>query len=729
MLRVKPNRGSSRRLLQALFALALGVMLSLLTPLTAALAREAAVTLPLVNAVAFIPMSEQPFYPQLEVTAKRWTDAPLGQVVGESPRETLLNFYAVMALVNHEVQAATAHPHQDPGVSWSPAARARIDNATELFTLAEHALDASSFPQSVREDLRAEATLQLKEVLDYVFTHSTVPIAIPDSAQLRQLNALRSKAAERWTLPGTAITLISSGSQSDEPGTFLFSATTVVEIGRMYEQIHKRDVIIQPYATPGLYQGYISTPGYLATPKWYLKLTPNVRRFLELSIADQTLLQLVATLITLLVYSGVVLWLLARLLQTYRYWQPGVEQKSLSWRQDNKAWYRVLLILPIMPLTRLSELFINDYVNFTGMPLVVVTYLLFIFYFLSASSFFYFLFEALGRSISEMLVTLRGGQSELQLKRVSNLVMPFTRVLGAAISIALIYRLLIVLGLPSATVLAFSAVPGLAIGLGASKLLGNLFAGLSIQTDRPLRVGEFCRIGDNLGFVTRIGLRSLELQTLESRVTIPNAIADEATIINYSRRSATSEVAPMQSLDVHLAIDHALLPEQVDDLLLLVRAHLDAHPQLQEPIVSIEQTSSDQLSLICFALVSLQDWQAYLLERESLLKRLHELVDQVVLSTFTLGVSYDTTAIQLKQLPDLVTAVVDQVPDFSLVSCRLMSIGDFSYNIMLQLRGAQSSLAAFKDALDQLNQLLLIALAEAGIDIPFPTAVEIKRDL
>ena len=132
--------------------------------------------------------------------------------------------------------------------------------------------------------------------------------------------------------------------------------------------------------------------------------------------------------------------------------------------------------------------------------------------------------------------------------------MPLSRAVGLLVAVVLIYRLLLLLGLPASTVLAFSAVPGLAIGLGASKLLGNLFAGLSIQTDRPLRVGEFCQIGENLGFVTKIGLRSLELQTLESLVKIPNSVADEATIVNFSRRDRFPSPHPRQGMEVRLQL-------------------------------------------------------------------------------------------------------------------------------------------------------------------------------
>jgi MscS family membrane protein len=51
------------------------------------------------GAAALIPIQQQPFYGELELAAKAWSDVVLDQVVGNSPRATLLNFYAVMAEV------------------------------------------------------------------------------------------------------------------------------------------------------------------------------------------------------------------------------------------------------------------------------------------------------------------------------------------------------------------------------------------------------------------------------------------------------------------------------------------------------------------------------------------------------------------------------------------------------------------------------------------------------
>lgn len=680
---------------------------------------------------SIIPINEQPFYPELLIVSERWKQAPLSRVEGESPRETLLNFYAVMTRVHDELQITSNRYVQEPGLFWSPAARSHIAKAEELFKLAVQALDASVFPEAVRDNMADEAAIQLKEVLDYVFSHSTVAIEIPDQVGLKSYNDQRSKSSESWTIPQTTITLTGeSKNLADEPG-FVFSGTTVIHVDRLYDSIRNLSAIDHPFATQGFYKSYIYTPGFLEPPKWYLQLPEDLRGWLEIPIDGQSLLQIFATLVTLLLYVLVLVLLLQRLLHTYSYWQGDDEPDGPDrrlWHRDNVAWYRVLLVLPILPLSRLSENFIDNFVNFTGLPLIAITYLLFACYYIAAVVFFFCLFEALGCTISERLVHWRGGGSDLQLRRVSNMVIPICRVLGGLAGIIITYRLLVVLGLPSTTVLAFSAVPGLAIGLGASKLLGNLFGGLSIQTDRPLRVGEFCRIGANLGFVTKIGLRSLELQTLESRVTIPNAIVDEETIINLSRRQPNGDAQPTQSLLVRIPITSHFNPDQLADLLHFARLAVMDIEVLQQPLVSLEQDGIQESTLLCHGLVAVHAWDAYLAVRERILLRLEEVMDQVRMSQREIGVSYETSIEKLELLPKLIREVVEMDPLLKLRSCRLMTIAAFSYNYSFRFHAHHVNFSAFKDAINRLNTDLLACFAAENIEIPYPTAVEIQKD-
>ena len=677
-----------------------------------------------------IPISRQPFYPELLDTATRWADAPLGEVVGDSPRETLLNFYAVMTRVERELSAATSKADRDPGVTWSASAQAHIATAEQLFALAAQALDASAFPQSIRGDMAQEAAIQLKEVLDYVFTHSTAPIEIPDSAGLKLLNSQRHRSSDSWTIPETAITLTSTPSVRPGDTSFLFASDTVAQAARMFELIKGETGFKQPFSTKGFFESYSKTPGFLAAPKWYLRLSPQLRTLANTRIGELTLFKISATAITLLLYAWIVLILFRKLLHTYRYYQEREQDpestRRRSWHQDNVAWLRVTLTLPVMPLTRLCDYLIDDQINFTGLALVILTYLFYICYFIAASLFFFYLLEALGRSLSEWLVHLRGGGSELQLKRVSNLVMPCSRVLGGLVALVLIYRLLIMLGLPSTTVLAFSAVPGLAIGLGASKLLGNMFAGLSIQTDRPVRVGEFCQIGDNLGFITRIGLRSLELQTVESRVTIPNAIADEETIINYSRRQPRNQSQSNLSLLVDLMVKRVIPAAQSTDLLAVLRRRIGTIIELKQPLLTLEDRDDESLTLLCHGLVELHNWHHYLKVREQLLLLVKDCVEEIRLCDRVIGVSYSTSPEQLQHLPALIAGVVERDPHLTLLSCRLMTIADFSYNVAFCLESHHADIVALRNGIDRLNRDLLSELEAAGITIPYPTSVQIQ---
>lgn len=667
-----------------------------------------------------ISIQDQPFYGDLEQAASSWSDVVLDQVVGDSPRATLLNFYAVMAEVGHRAdRLGRIDALRDPSVS--PAQRQEQIADTELlFQLAVKSLDASAFPESVRTDMADEAAIQLKHVLDYVFTHSQRLIDIPDVEGMKRLNDKRTNAAESWRIPGTAISLTSELDNDPDQQDFFFSEETVASISEMYQEVKGFPVVDQPFATPYFYQDFIYTPGYLVPPGWYLSLPRSVRDLIEVPISDQTLFQIVCALLAIVLYLAVLGWLARFMLLTYRD-SLADETPTQLWHRDSLAWRRVLLVLPILPLTRFTEVFIDDVVNFTGLPLVVITYALYVIWYLSAGVFVFFVFEALGRSSAEWLARIRGRRSQLQLQRISNFVMPLCRALGALVAIVLIYRLMLLLGLPASTVLAFSAVPGLAIGLGASKLLSNLFAGLSIQTDRPLRVGEFCRVGDNLGFVSRIGLRSLELETLESRVTIPNSVVDEATIINFSRRGLQGDRPPMQGLEVRLDLQGEWSPFQLEEVLHQARRTLRSWSVLKEPLMSLERSTDSSPQLVVFAMVELHGWPAYLDIRERLLIHLEEVMERAQLSEIALGIAYGTPAEQLDRLPSLVASVVAEDSQLQFKAFRLERIAAFSYDHVLEFSSSHEDHDHFEDSLHDLNRRLISALEDAGVEIPFPT--------
>jgi MscS family membrane protein len=77
---------------------------------------------------------------------------------------------------------------------------------------------------------------------------------------------------------------------------------------------------------------------------------------------------------------------------------------------------------------------------------------------------------------------------------------------------------------PLASILAFSASIGVAIGFAAQDLVKNIFGGIIIITDKPFQIGDKIQIGEDYGEVIHIGLRSTRITTADdSMVSVPNA--------------------------------------------------------------------------------------------------------------------------------------------------------------------------------------------------------------
>jgi small-conductance mechanosensitive channel len=83
--------------------------------------------------------------------------------------------------------------------------------------------------------------------------------------------------------------------------------------------------------------------------------------------------------------------------------------------------------------------------------------------------------------------------------------------------------------------LASLGVGGLAIGLALQGTLSNLFAGMQIISDRPIRIGDFIKLqSGEEGYVTEIGWRATRIRMLPNNmVIIPNSKLADSIVTNY----------------------------------------------------------------------------------------------------------------------------------------------------------------------------------------------------
>jgi branched-chain amino acid transport system substrate-binding protein len=86
------------------------------------------------------------------------------------------------------------------------------------------------------------------------------------------------------------------------------------------------------------------------------------------------------------------------------------------------------------------------------------------------------------------------------------------------------------------SILATSGVIAMIIGLAIQINISNIFSGIAINIERPFRIGDWVQIGHfDEGEVTDITWRSTRLKTrADCMLSIPNSIASESAIVNYS---------------------------------------------------------------------------------------------------------------------------------------------------------------------------------------------------
>jgi MscS family membrane protein len=87
--------------------------------------------------------------------------------------------------------------------------------------------------------------------------------------------------------------------------------------------------------------------------------------------------------------------------------------------------------------------------------------------------------------------------------------------------------------------LAGLGVGGIAVALAAQKTLENVIGGASIIFDGAVRVGDLLKVGETLGTVEDIGLRSTRLRTFDRTVfTVPNGQIANVSLENLSLRDS-----------------------------------------------------------------------------------------------------------------------------------------------------------------------------------------------
>jgi len=128
--------------------------------------------------------------------------------------------------------------------------------------------------------------------------------------------------------------------------------------------------------------------------------------------------------------------------------------------------------------------------------------------------------------------------------------------------------------------LAGSGVAAIILGFAGQNLFGGIIAGISLQINRPYRVGDWLQLGERFAEVMEINWRSTRLRTNDAiYLDIPNNEIVKQTIVNLHY---PTEVHAMR---IRVGLEYRVPPNLVKDV--LARAASSANGVLAHPPVKV----------------------------------------------------------------------------------------------------------------------------------------------
>jgi MscS family membrane protein len=177
-------------------------------------------------------------------------------------------------------------------------------------------------------------------------------------------------------------------------------------------------------------------------------------------------------------------------------------------------------------------------------------------------------------------------------------------------------------GINPTTVITGLGLGGIAIAFAAQKTIENIFGTVMLVADQPLRVGDWCKVGDTKGKVEEIGLRSTRIRTRErTLVTVPNGQLASMIVENF----ATREKLSFNHI-LHLSVNTSA--DQLRFFLAEIRRILQEHPAVQPTTASVRfigfGASSLDIEILAYVLVNQSP--AFLAVQEELLLRMMDVI-------------------------------------------------------------------------------------------------------
>ncbi len=388
--------------------------------------------------------------------------------------------------------------------SWTKRLQGKsIDRSSESMRRARRCFDLSHIASSQQDVIGTEAAVLLFDVLNR--------IEVPPLQEVPGARDSGMQERGEWRVPNTPISIVRID-EGPRSGEWVFSSEVVDRAKELYRRTQHLPSKDGTVVEDG-YQLYISSPGNWISPRWIEALPePLWRVFWE-----QAMWQWTAAVIVLSIF----------LILAFVILRHG-RKRDADDKKGNVRRLRAPLLLLL--LSGISLYILDEQVNLMGAALAVFRVFFYAAFFLTAIAGTSQLGRILGVSLAQMPRfrddPLSGGFVNLAVRLVT----------GTSI-VVLVGLWAYSMGLPVLAVLTGLGVGSIAVALAAQRTLENFIGSMTLFADPPVRIGDRCVFGGQVGNVEHIGLRSTRIRTLErSVITVPNADFSRLQIENLAER-------------------------------------------------------------------------------------------------------------------------------------------------------------------------------------------------
>lgn len=146
-----------------------------------------------------------------------------------------------------------------------------------------------------------------------------------------------------------------------------------------------------------------------------------------------------------------------------------------------------------------------------------------------------------GKGLAKVIDGLVGRQIKKRQKEKETSEGSSMMIVLGAIGKAIMWVIMILLvlsnfGVDVTALIAGIGIGGIAIALALQKILGDLFSAFVIYFDKPFKEGDFIIIGNDMGVVKKIGIKTTRIQALGGQeLVVSNTELTDARINNYKQ--------------------------------------------------------------------------------------------------------------------------------------------------------------------------------------------------